>query len=61
MRAVFVSHLHPETNHVGAVRVREFAQAMARRGHRIVLLTQSLTPRDPAPDPDGLAAALDVP
>lgn len=41
MRAVFVSHLHPEEQVVGATRLREFAQAMARRGHQVVLLTAS--------------------
>lgn len=36
--------------HVCAVRAREFAGAMARRGHRIVLLTQTLEP-DGKPEP----------
>lgn len=42
MRAVFVNQCHPDTPHVCAVRLREFAAAMARRGHRVVLLTETL-------------------
>ncbi len=55
MRAVFVNHCHPDTPHVCATRMREFAWAMARRGHQIVLLTETL---DGSPDempPDAVA------
>lgn len=58
MRAVFVNHLHPEVPHVGATRVREFAYAMARRGHQIVLLTESLGPQDIPMDPQVLVNDL---
>ena len=58
MRAVFVNHCHPETPHVCAVRLREFARAMAARGHRIVLLTATLRDDDPGADPRRLGAAL---
>ena len=60
MRAVFVNHCHPDTRHVCAVRAREFAREMARRGHRIVLLTETLRPDDPAETPDDLAARLEA-
>ncbi len=42
MRAVFVNQCHPALPHVCAVRLREFAGAMAGRGHRVVLLTEVL-------------------
>lgn len=58
MRAVFVNHYHPDAPHVGAVRLREFARAMAARNHQVVLLTESLNRSDPAPDPARLPAAL---
>lgn len=58
MRAVFVNHCHPDTPHVCAVRVREFANAMAERGHRIMLLTATLTPEDRDIASDALASAL---
>lgn len=58
MRAVFVNHCHPDTPHVCAVRLREFASAMAARGHRIVLLTATLAPGDAGDDPAALPAAL---
>ena len=58
MRAVFVNHCHPDTPHVCAVRLREFANAMAARGHRIVLLTATLARNDDGDDPAALPAAL---
>ncbi len=57
MRAVFVNQCHPEMPHVCAVRLREFAAAMARRGHRVVLLTETLGPGD-APSPEPLRARI---
>ena len=42
MRAVFVNHCHPDMAHVCALRQRKFAEAMAARGHQIVLLTEAL-------------------
>ncbi len=39
MRIVIVNHCHPAMPHVCATRAREFGQALARRGHRVVLLT----------------------
>lgn len=41
MRLVFVNHCHPDTPHVCATRLREFANACARTGHRVVLLTET--------------------
>ena len=54
MRAVLVNHCHPETPHVCAVRAREFAGALARRGHDIVLLTETLHPGDVAEPPSSV-------
>jgi hypothetical protein len=42
MSAVFINYVHPDTPHVSAMRVRYFADAMTRRGHRIILLTPTL-------------------
>jgi len=60
MRAVFVNLSHPDTPHVSGVRVPSFACAMARRGHRIVLLTRSLDDRDPGDTPRTVAQALET-
>jgi hypothetical protein len=42
MRLVFVNHCHPDTPHVCATRMREFAKSMAARGHKIILFTETL-------------------
>ena len=42
MRALFINHCHPETPHVCALRMKSFAQAMADKGHQILLLTEAL-------------------
>lgn len=38
MRLLFVSHVHPDTGLVGAVRLNRFAQELAQRGHKVILL-----------------------
>lgn len=43
MRAVFVSYCHPQAPHICAVRLRAFAEVLARQGHQIVLLTSNLS------------------
>ena len=58
MRAIFVNHCHPDCPHVCGTRAREFANALARQGHQIVLLTETLRRTDPAPDLASLAGAL---
>ncbi len=50
MKAVFVNHCHPDTPHICATRVREFARAMADRGHEIILLTETLDGNSPNHD-----------
>jgi len=59
MRIVIVNHCHPETPHVCATRAREFAAALARRGHRVVLLTQNLAGAPPVPPSEELLAGED--
>ena len=49
LRAVFVNHSHPDMEHVSALRLNSFARALAAQGHKIVLLTETLSPDDPAP------------
>ena len=51
MRAVFINYCHPDTRHVCAVRLREFANALSQQGNRIVLLTATQGKDDPAPPP----------
>ena len=58
MRAVFINLSHPDTPHVSAVRVPNFARALAERGHQIVLLTRTLDDQDPGSGPAELAGSL---
>lgn len=58
MRLVFVNHCHPDTPHVCATRVARMAEACARAGHQVVLLTETLEGRAPSLAPDQLAGAL---
>ena len=39
MRLVFINNTHPLTPHVSGMRLFHFANAMAQRGHQVVLLT----------------------
>ncbi|MBC8285900.1 MAG: hypothetical protein H8E42_00345 [Nitrospinae bacterium] len=48
LRAVFVNHVHPDSRHVSAMRMKHFAHAFAEQGNKIVLLTETLNPADPA-------------
>ena len=41
MRAVLINHCHPATPHVCATRMREFATALSKRGHEIILFTET--------------------
>ncbi len=43
MNFVFVNYTHPDTAHVSSMRMKLFAEVLARRGHRVILLTH---PRD---------------
>ena len=60
MRLIFVNHCHPDCAHICGTRAREFANAMARAGHQVILLTETLGRDDPAMGPDGLAGALEA-
>jgi hypothetical protein len=42
MRIVFVNHLHPACGLVGGLRLWRFAEELAKRGHRIVFITESV-------------------
>ena len=37
-----MNHCHPDASHVCAFRMKYFAEVLARRGHRVVLLTETL-------------------
>lgn len=58
MRILAVNHLHPDEPRIGGVRVARFAEALAGRGHQVVLLTAPLGEAGPGTDPAGLAEAL---
>lgn len=60
LSAVLINHCHPDTPHVCATRMTRFAEALAGLGHRIVLLTETLSADDPPPVVDSLAADLDA-
>jgi glycosyltransferase involved in cell wall biosynthesis len=53
---LLVNPVHPETAHISAVRAWRFAEELARRGHRVVLLSAHA---DGLPA-DGIAAARDL-
>ena len=58
MRIVLVNHCHPDTPHVCATRLREFADALAARGHKVALLTEPLRGSAPPPSPRDIAEML---
>ena len=58
MRLVFVNHCHPDTPHVCAARVRDFAAACVRAGHQVVLLTETLEDAPAVIEPAALPEAL---
>lgn len=59
MRLVFVNHCHPDTPHVCATRVVRMAEACARGGHQVVLLTQTLESRPPSRPASELEKSLE--
>ena len=59
MRLIFINHVHPETPHVSATRMREFARACAAAGHQVVLLTETLPGKASTLPPAALPAAFD--
>lgn len=52
MRIVLVNHCHPDTPHVCATRMREFAHALTGLGHWVLLVTETLRPDDPGLSPE---------
>lgn len=58
MRLVFVNHCHPHTPHVCATRVARMAEACARAGHQVVLLTATLDGQPPRLAPRDVGNAL---
>ena len=58
MRVVLVSHCHPETLHVCATRMREFAHALTKRGHEVILFTENLAGQPTDIFPDQAARAI---
>jgi len=58
VRLIFVNYSHPDVGHVAGTRLREFAQAMARRGHQVILVTAPLPGGGVTQSPSEIAAAL---
>ncbi len=58
MKAVFVNHCHPDMDHVCGLRVGRFANAMAARGHQIVVLCEALPGDTSILPPSNLESAL---
>ena len=48
MKAIFINYSHPETKHVSGVRVKAFADVLAEKGHKIILLTKCLEEKNGA-------------
>lgn len=48
IRAVFLNHIHSDSNHVSAMRMRSFARSFSDSGHQIILLSESLNRHDAA-------------
>ena len=58
LRLIIVNHCHPETPHVCALRARSFAEAMAKRGNRVILLSGTLCLDDVARSASELEEAM---
>ncbi len=58
MNFIFVNYVHPETAHVSSMRMRLFAEALTRRGHRVILLTHPRHPDDIGPTPGDAERSL---
>ncbi len=58
LRLIFVNHCHPEMPHVCALRARSFAEAMAKRGHRLISLSGTLCRDDDTPSASEVEEAM---
>ena len=58
MKLAVFNHVHPAAPHVAALRMREFANALAACGDRIVLVTGTLSPDEAGDDPGGVEQQL---
>jgi len=55
---IFVNYSHPEVTHVAATRLREFARALARRGHWITLVSSPRSRHEATLGPVEIARAM---
>ena len=60
MRAIFVNYAHPLVPHVSGLRVSQFADALARKGHQVVLLTATLQGEASSRPPDQVCLELEM-
>lgn len=60
MRAFFVNYAHPLVPHVSGLRVSRFADALARKGHQVVLLTATLQGDALPKSPDKVCLELEM-
>lgn len=55
---VLVNHCHPDMPHVCGLRFRSFAEALSKRGHRVVLLVEGSEALGASPPPNVLVQQL---
>jgi len=58
MRVVVVNHTHPSVSHVSGMRAWHFAQALAARGHQVMLICERPDTDQPGPDAPALEARV---
>ncbi|OFX14505.1 MAG: hypothetical protein A2516_07120 [Alphaproteobacteria bacterium RIFOXYD12_FULL_60_8] len=58
MRILLVSQCHPDMPHVCGQRTARFAEALAKNGHKVVLLTETLNRHPTGPKPETVAHKL---
>jgi hypothetical protein len=58
MKALFVHYVHPDTPHVSSMRIKYFAEALAKKGHQIVLLTATKNDNDQVKSPERVEKEL---
>lgn len=59
MRLIFVNYSHPGVRHVAGTRLWSFGRSLARRGHRVVLISTTLPGEAPSFEPADMARVLD--
>lgn len=61
IKILIIGHCHPQTAHVCGLRTKGFAEALSRRDHEVVLLTEALPDTISMPPVDKVAEELSQP